>query len=159
MGFKGCLIPQDLSVPQRVCFWYISDFALIYCSLFSIYMYILKYGFGSLIYVLVSQNGWSMILWSEYWFFEMWSFFFHWCHIYLVTKFGFLLLLRLMGSWILGMRFVCRCHWSHIFNVVDLITAEINVILNMGIHISIYSLSESYTLYSVVSLLLCWNCD
>ena len=71
MGFKGCLLPQDLSVPWRVCFWYISDFALIYCSLFSIYMYILKYGSGSLIYVLVSQNGWSMILWSEYWFLEM----------------------------------------------------------------------------------------
>ena len=125
MGFKGCLIPQDLSVPQRVCFWYISDFALIYCSLFSIYMYILKYGFGSLIYVLVSQNGWSMILWSEYWFFEMWSFFFHWCHIYLVTKFGFLLLLRLMGSWILGMRFVCRCDWYHIFKVLDLLQHRI----------------------------------
>ena len=39
-GFKGCLIPQDLCVPQRLCFWYLSNFALMGCSLFAFYMYI-----------------------------------------------------------------------------------------------------------------------
>ena len=49
----------------------------------------LRCGFGSLsyIFVLVAWNGWSMILWSEYWFLEMIFFFFffvrHWYHIYL----------------------------------------------------------------------------
>ena len=89
-----------------------------------------------------------MILWSEYWFLEMGFGCFLSLVSYLFTNFR---LLRSMVSWFLEMGFVCRCHWSHIFNVLDLITAEINVILNMGIHISIYSLSESYTLYSVVS--------
>ena len=40
VGFKGCLIPQDLSVPQRLCFWYISDFTLMGYSLFAFYMYV-----------------------------------------------------------------------------------------------------------------------
>ena len=78
-------------------------------------------------FMCVSQNGWSMILWSEYWFLEMGSFFFFVFFLcvllvsYLVTKFWFLLLLRLMGSWILEMGFVCRCDWYHIFKVLNLL--------------------------------------
>ena len=48
----------------------------------------LRCGFGSLIFIFVlfAWNGWSMILWSEYWFLEfgIWNFFVHhWYHIYL----------------------------------------------------------------------------
>ena len=64
----------------------------------------LRCGFGSLIYifVLVAWNGWSMILWSGYWFLEMVFFFFFRSSLasYLFTKFWFLLVLRSVGSWI-----------------------------------------------------------
>ena len=93
-----------------------------------------------------------MILWSEYWFLEMGFVCFLSLVSYLFTNFR---LLRSMVSWFLEMEFVCRCHWSHIFNVLDLITAEINVILNMGIHISIYSLSLKAILFIVWSVFCC----
>ena len=101
-GFKGCLIPQDLCVPQRLCFWYLSNFALMGCSLFAFYMYIsmrktemwiwisylcvswLKWLiYDSSIRILVSGNGVCLIL-------SLGS--------YLFSKFWFLLQLRSMGS-------------------------------------------------------------
>ena len=62
----------------------------------------LRCGFGYLIYifVLVAWNGWSMILWSEYWFLEFFFFFRSSLVSYLFTKFWFWLVLRSVGSWI-----------------------------------------------------------
>ena len=66
----------------------------------------------------------------DLWFFDQnisfWKcglfFFFFWLLVsYLVTKFWFLLLLRLMGSWIFEMGFVCCCDWYHIFKVLNLL--------------------------------------
>ena len=84
-----------------------------------------------LLYVYIKMWIWIthlcvLVKMVDLWFFDQnigfwkWAVFFFFSLVsYLVTKFWFLLLLRLMGSWILEMGFVCRCDWYHIFKVLD----------------------------------------
>ena len=117
-SFKGCLIPQHPCVPERLCFWCVSDFAMMDFFFFwyilirktkmwiwisHLYVSWLKWLiYDSLIRILVFGTG----IWL---FLSLVS--------YLFSKFLFLLLLRLMGSWFLEMGFVCFWHSYHIYQV------------------------------------------
>ena len=106
---------QDLCVPPRLCFWYLSDFALMGCSLFAFYISIRK----TQMWIWISHLYFciSCLKWLIY------------DSLIRILVFG----IFFFFSFVIGIIFI--------YQILIFISAEVSAFLNLGIHISIYCLS------------------